>query len=124
MKRREDEMKATRTIHVVVTLLLTALVIAPALRAADVPRAVEPHNERPFTRPVVAVPAASDPAGEPKNMPPFTATLAAPAILVPDARFSWTDAGIGAAAMLGVVIAIAGATVLYAPVGRVRRLSS
>lgn len=84
----------------------------------------EPKNEWPFTRPVgdrapatLAAPArrTQSPAsgGEAKNEPPFTRPALAPTVVIgAKSGFEWGDAGIGAGATLGLVIAALGAATL------------
>jgi hypothetical protein len=88
----------------------------------------EPKNEWPFTRTIperttAEAPASASPNragyGEPKNEPPFTRPVSAPPIVVRSSGgFDWGDAGIGAGATLGLVIAAFGALALLAPHGR------
>jgi hypothetical protein len=88
----------------------------------------EPKNQWPFTRLVsdraarsVAAAAASrtDVAGEPKNEAPFTGSVSTPAVVVQTSDgFDWGDAGIGAAASLGLAFIAVGASALLSANGR------
>jgi hypothetical protein len=89
----------------------------------------EPKNEWPFTRPIVAganAETASQAAfsgrgsGEAKNEQPFTQPILAPTVLAHSSSgFDWGDAGIGAAAGLGLAALLAGGLLLaYHPRGR------
>jgi hypothetical protein len=85
----------------------------------------EAKDEWPFTRPVAErTPAEASQAsatpdrsgyGEAKNEPPFTRPAASPPIVIRSSGgFDWADAGIGAGATLGLVIAAFGAFTLLA----------
>jgi hypothetical protein len=80
----------------------------------------EPKNEPPFTRQVGglverdrAAATSADPAGEPKNEAPFVREISRTPVLVETQDgFDWADAGIGAAAVLGLSSVALGALVL------------
>ncbi|HEV7567819.1 MAG TPA: hypothetical protein VGO31_17875 [Microbacteriaceae bacterium] len=111
--------------RIALATLIAALAIAPAALAGG-----EAKSGWPFTRSVAVQPTAhaqSAPAnvisGEPKNQLPFTLpvrTHSSTIIVRAGSGFSWGDAAIGAAAMLGVALAAAGALAL-AHTPRLRR---
>jgi hypothetical protein len=89
----------------------------------------ESKNEWPFKRTVVAGTDAETAAraafsglgrGEPKNGQPFTQQVLAPTVLAHSSSgFDWGDAGIGAAAGLGLAALLAGGLLMaYRPRGR------
>jgi hypothetical protein len=93
----------------------------------------EPKNQWPFTRPVAGrapsqVHESSSVTragyGEAKNEQPFTQPTFAPTVIIrTNGGFDWGDAGIGAGATLGLVIAALGAATLRAPHGRRPRMT-
>jgi hypothetical protein len=86
----------------------------------------EPKNQWPFTRNVSRETGATaqsgvtaDTAGEPKNDTPFVRDVSRTPVLVQTRnRFDWGDAGIGAAAVLGLGCAALGAFALRAGLTR------
>ena len=93
-------MISTRIISVVAALVIACVSAAPASAWG------ERKNQAPFVRTAVTHPYVS---GEAKNQPPFTGPIEEPpppALIVTDTRtgFRWADAGIGAAAGLGIAL--------------------
>jgi hypothetical protein len=81
----------------------------------------EPKNQLPFTRPVAGAAGgttAQSLGGEAKNDLPFTQIVEAPVVGGSDGGFDWGDAGIGAAAGLGIAALVAGGLLLTYPRGR------
>lgn len=101
-------MTSTGIISIVAALVIACASAAPASAWG------ERKNQAPFVRTVVTHPFVS---GEPKNESPFTNPVdvaPAPAIIVADTRtgFRWADAGVGAAAGLGLALVAAGLAAL------------
>lgn len=109
-------MQLNRSIRSTLIVLLGAATLAASASAGG-----EPKNEWPFTRPVgnratQAVASSSSVKqpviqGEPKNEPPFTR----PATVIVQSSgggFSWTDAGIGLMAGIGIAASAAGVAML------------
>jgi len=103
--------KLMHSIRSIVVALMVASVFAASASAGG-----EPKNQWPFTRPVgdrgtqAATPSRTtvDPViqGEPKNEPPFTRPVTV--VVKSGAGFSWTDAGIGVLAGLGIAASLMG----------------
>jgi hypothetical protein len=113
-------MSVFRTIGIAATAVAVVTSIVPLALAGG-----EPKNQLPFTRPsaerttaqINAVATATHGLiqGEPKNQIPFTAKTASQAAAIAvrtSSGFDWTAAAIGAAAVLGLMLAAAGTLVL------------
>jgi hypothetical protein len=126
----------TTIIRITAGALIAAGAFTPVALAAG-----EPKNEPPFTRPVAAATAShldrvggtlvvpssgGEPRGEAKSETPFTRPIAAPTVIVrAGSGFDWGDAGIGAAATLGlVIVTLGGAAALRLPYKRGPRITS
>ena len=116
--------------RMMVAIAVTATLAGPAVAAGshhqsrpEVPQG-EAKNQLPFTR-TVAPPSAvtrdtrnivaqAERLGDVKNERPFTRPAAPVRAAVVDVRggFQWADAGIGAAAAAGVMLLVAGTTLL------------